>query len=178
MNERFNIRSAQAEDAQRILEMEYQLALHQRANMERFRLTEEIVARNIADPQRGEYLVASARAAILGFTYFGYTPTVGWSGESPIYIESLYVEPETRGAGLGRRLIAEVASRAVKYAGDDPMSAEIRLDTARYGNDKTQAFYRSQGFSCDELNFRLSGVALKGFAAPARKSIELSGIQG
>lgn len=107
---------------------------------------------------------------------------IGWLGERPmglavyfqtystflgragLYLEDLFVEPEHRGAGHGRRLLAHVA--AVAVARGCP-----RLDwSVLTWNEPSIQFYRSLGAtSLDEWRtFRLSGESLVRLATDDR----------
>lgn len=79
-----------------------------------------------------------------------------WTGRSGIYLEDLYVRPEGRSQGIGRALLAALASIAVQ-AGYGRIDWSV-LDW----NELAIRFYRSVGAApMDEwTGYRLSGEAL------------------
>lgn len=103
---------------------------------------------------------------------FGHVATVGeevvgcalwflsfstWRGVHGIYLEDLFVRPEHRGKGLGRALLAELASECVRrgYA---------RLEWAVLDwNESAIGFYRTLGAAPQDewTTFRLDGEALR-----------------
>jgi len=84
-----------------------------------------------------------------------------WTGRSGIYLEDLYVRPEERAQGIGRALIAALASIAVQ-AGYGRIDWSV-LDW----NEPAVRFYRSIGATpMDEwTGFRLSGPGIAALAA-------------
>jgi len=59
-----------------------------------------------------------AAGSIVGFVHFLYHQDT-WSEAPACYLQDLYVDPQLRGAGCGRRLIEAVAA-AAKFAGANP----------------------------------------------------------
>jgi len=55
---------------------------------------------------------------LLGFVHFLFHEDT-WSTQQACYLQDLYVDPQARGTGSGRRLIAAVAE-AAKAAGSNP----------------------------------------------------------
>jgi GNAT superfamily N-acetyltransferase len=89
-----------------------------------------------------------------------------WTGRNGIYLEDLYVRPEARGRGIGRALIAELASIAHR-SGYGRVEWSV-LDW----NETALRFYRSLGaVPMDEwTGYRLAGpplAALAGQGPPA-----------
>lgn len=83
-----------------------------------------------------------------------------WTGRTGIYLEDLYVRPDTRGTGVGRQLIATLARIAVD-------SGYGRLDwSVLTWNEPALGFYRSLGAApLDEwIGFRLAGETLRAVA--------------
>jgi GNAT superfamily N-acetyltransferase len=79
-----------------------------------------------------------------------------WTGRHSLYLEDLYVEPEWRGQGLGRRLFVRLAARAVEL-GCARMDWSV-LDW----NEPAIGFYRRMGARpMDQwTTWRLEGQAL------------------
>ncbi|MBC7304715.1 MAG: GNAT family N-acetyltransferase [Nocardia sp.] len=86
-----------------------------------------------------------------------------WDGVHGIYLEDLYVRPETRGSGLGRALIAALAAEAVAH-GYSRVSWSVLT-----WNTPSIAFYESLGAAPQDewIGYRLSGAELAALAASA-----------
>ena len=63
------------------------------------------------DPQDFSALVAEGDGRLLGLTHYLFHRHA-WKVENVCYLQDLYVDPETRGTGLGRKLIEAVYARA------------------------------------------------------------------
>ena len=63
------------------------------------------------DPQDFSALVAEDGGQLLGLTHFLFHRHA-WKIENVCYLQDLYVDPQTRGTGLGRKLIEAVYARA------------------------------------------------------------------
>lgn len=82
------------------------------------------------------YLVAESNAGILGYAYAGpYRPRLAYRATVE---DSIYLSPDARGRGIGRRLLAELIEAAtqagfrqmVGVIGDSDHQASIRLHAA------------------------------------------------
>jgi DNA-binding MarR family transcriptional regulator/GNAT superfamily N-acetyltransferase len=85
-------------------------------------------------PPAGVFLLATLREEAVG------CGALKFHGEEPTELKRMWVAPWARGMGLGRRLLAELESRAIEHG-----SRTIRLDT----NDaltEAIAMYRSAGY--------------------------------
>ena len=115
----------------------------------------------------GERSVAEARIAYVGREPAGmalfFHNFSTWTGLRGLYLEDLYVRPEMRGRGVGRRLLAHLARTARER------------DCARFEwavlnwNEPAIGFYRSLGaVPMDEWQiYRLTGDALDRLAEEA-----------
>lgn len=63
------------------------------------------------DPQDFNALVAESDGRLLGLAHFLFHRHA-WKIENVCYLQDLYVDPDTRGTGLGRALIEAVYARA------------------------------------------------------------------
>ena len=84
-----------------------------------------------------------------------------WECQHGVYLEDLYVRPELRGHGYGRKLLAELAALCVERGYG-------RLDwNVLNWNEPAIGFYRALGaVSLDDwITFRLAGPALAQVAA-------------
>lgn len=84
-----------------------------------------------------------------------------WRGCPGVYIQDLYVDGALRGSGLGRRLLAAVATRAAKRH-----ATYVRL-SVDVGNDEGLGFYGRLGFTApNEQTLVLEGSSFSELAAP------------
>lgn len=106
-----------------------------------------------------EVLLAELDGAPAGFALFFHNFST-FLGRPGIYLEDLYVRPEHRGQGVGRRLLAELAHLAVTRGCG-------RLEWAVLDwNESAIGFYRALGaVPQDEWTvFRMTGEALTALA--------------
>ena len=87
---------------------------------------------NLEEP-RSELLVADAEGSVVGFAHAFVDP-------EEVTLLRLYVRPDSRGTGVGRRLFETLFER-VEETGVDRLRA-----TALAANDSGAAFYRAMGF--------------------------------
>jgi GNAT superfamily N-acetyltransferase len=95
----------------------------------------------------------------VGFALFFHNFST-FLGKPGIYLEDLFVRPQARGLGIGRRLLVWLAQTTVRRGG-------ARLDWAVLDwNAPSIGFYRSLGaVALDEwTTFRLTGAALEKLA--------------
>ena len=152
----FVFRAATPEDAPLILEMLRELAIYEKVPENAFCLTQDKVLHD---------MFGAACQCDLAFS--GHEPAgiVTWfwtyksfRGQRGLYVEDLYVKPEFRGRGLGRRFLVALAGRA---AGGH-MEWQV-LDW----NAPAIAFYESLGAKLvpQWVNCRLEGEALEALAS-------------
>ena len=104
--------------------------------------------------------VAEQDGAPVGFALWFYNLST-FTGRHGIYLEDLYVRPQTRGLGVGKALLARLARRCVE-------EKLTRLDWAVLDwNAPSIAFYDSLGATAktDWITRRLSGEALARLAS-------------
>ena len=107
-------------------------------------------------------LLAEVDGAVVGFAlyFFNYST---WRGRPGLYLEDLFVEPEQRGRGLGRRLLASLAAVAVARQC-------ARMDWAVLDwNAPAIGFYEAIGARkvSDWAIYRMTGAALERLAGEA-----------
>jgi GNAT superfamily N-acetyltransferase len=95
-----------------------------------------------------------------GFALFFHNFST-WEGRPGIYLEDLFVQPELRGHGFGRALLAELARLAVERG-----CARLEWSVLDW-NEPSIQFYKPQGaVAMDEwTTFRVTGAALRSLAA-------------
>jgi GNAT superfamily N-acetyltransferase len=135
---------------------EYERLLHE------VEATEADVARDLfGETPRCHCDIAELDGAPVGFAlwFYNYSTFLGRAG---IYLEDLYVRPETRGRGAGKALLRRLAQRCR----DEGLG---RLEWAVLNwNAPSIAFYDSLGASAktDWTVRRLDGEALEALAGP------------
>lgn len=108
-----NIRPATAEDVPLILEFVRELAVYER-EPHAVEATEADFLRDGFGPNPYFHcLIGEVEGRSAGFAlyFFNYST---WTGHPGIYLEDLFVRPEFRGCGLGKALLARVASIALE----------------------------------------------------------------
>ncbi len=155
------VRPAQRFDAAFILELIRELA--------RFEKAEDQVRATVADLERDgwgeaprfEALIAEQTGTPVGFALYFHNYST-WEGRAGIYLEDLYVRPEARRSGAGRRLIARLAAIAVERGCP-------RLDLSVLDWNPARRFYAALGIMQMEewLPYRAEGASLAALAAEA-----------
>jgi GNAT superfamily N-acetyltransferase len=157
----FTIRAAASADAPLIVSLLRELADYEDL-LDHFALTEDLVQRDMLGSACHCDLVFAAHEPAGIVTWFW---TYGsFRGARALYVEDLYVRPDFRGRGLGRRLLALLAGRAREAGGT--LQWQV-LDW----NTPAIEFYKSLGavLMPEWVNCRLQGEALQRFAAPGEK---------
>jgi GNAT superfamily N-acetyltransferase len=153
------IRPARVEDIPAIHQLVCELAEYERARHEVEATVDQLRdALFGADPAAFAHVAEQETAdgaQVTGFALW-FLNFSTWRGLHGIYLEDLYVRPESRGAGHGRALLAELARICVERGYG-------RLDWSVLDwNAPSIGFYRSLGaVALDEWSvFRLTGDAL------------------
>jgi GNAT superfamily N-acetyltransferase len=154
------IRPAQERDVPLILAFIRELAEYEKLRHEAV-VTEAQLRETLFGPRPyAEVVLAEVEGEALGFAlYFhNYSTVLGRPG---LYLEDLYVRPEARGMGIGRRLLVHLA-RVARERGCGRMEWSV-LDW----NEPAIGFYRAlDARPMDEWTvFRLTGEALAALAA-------------
>ena len=149
------IRPVRPEDVPAVVAMVHELAAYEKAP-ESCRLTEEqlhaaLFGRN---PALYGHVALDATGTPVGFALW-FLNFSTWEGTHGIYLEDLYVKPESRASGVGRRLLAALAGICVErgYA---------RLDWSVLDWNPAREFYAALGASAETewIPYRLAGPAL------------------
>ncbi len=154
-----NIRSATAEDAQAIFDMIVELAIYEKARDEVKTNPQEILTTLFGEGSVTEALICEVAGKAVGYAVF-FTSYSTWMGRNGIYLEDLYVSPDSRGLGAGKALIQKIAQLAVERR-----CARLEWSVLDW-NKPAIDFYVSIGAKpMDEwLRYRLDGEALVSFA--------------
>ncbi len=151
----FQIRAAQVDDVPVILQLIRDLATYERAPNEVTATEEELVDVLFGPKPSAEVLLAFEDQDPVGFAVFFHNFST-WLGRPGLYLEDLFVKPESRGKGYGRALLADLAKIA-RARGCGRMEWAV-LDW----NDPAIQFYRKLGAKpMDEWTvFRLTGEGI------------------
>lgn len=123
--------------------------------------TESLLAEQLFGEHPGaEVLIAEWDGVPAGFALFCHNFST-FLGRRGLWLEDLYVEPEQRGRGIGKRLLARLAAIAVERGCGRLEWSVLDWNTEAIG------FYRSLGAEAmDEwTTFRVTGEALVQLAA-------------
>ena len=109
----FQIRSAQLGDVALILNFIRELASYEKLAHEVTATEHDIEINLFGARPRAECIIAEHHGAAIGFALFFHNFST-FVGKSGLYLEDLYVKPEFRGRGYGRKLLAYLAKLAVQ----------------------------------------------------------------
>jgi len=159
MADTLTIRPAAAHELPLVLEFIRELAVYERLEHEMSATTADL-ATSLFGPRRyAEVVFACLDGTPVGFALFFHNFST-FIGKPGIYLEDLFVRPQARGRGIGRRLLAWLARTTLERGC-------ARLDWAVLDwNAPSIAFYRSVGaVAQDEWTImRVSGAALEDLA--------------
>jgi GNAT superfamily N-acetyltransferase len=113
-------------------------------------------------------LIADYDGEPAGFAFYFFNYST-WTGNPGLYLEDLFVNPEFRGMGIGKALLARVAAIAVEK-GCPRLQWEV-LDW----NTPAVDFYAALGanFLDEWRNVRMTGEALRKLAALDSAGVEI-----
>ena len=106
-----SIRKATAQDAPLILDFIRRLAEYERECNAVVATEEDIIRDGFGSERKYRCLIAEWNGASAGFAFFFYNYST-WLGRPGLYLEDLFVKPETRGRGYGRVLLIHLAKIA------------------------------------------------------------------
>lgn len=166
MSDTLTIRPAGRDDVPLVLQFIRDLARYERLEHEVTASEAELTEALFGERRYAEVVFACDGGAPVGFALFFHNFST-FKGRPGIYLEDLYVRPEARGRGIGKRLLAHLARTAVERRC-------ARLEWAVLDwNEPSIAFYRSLGaVPMDEWRvFRLTGdpLALLAGSGPAQR---------
>jgi len=153
------IRNATTEDAKLILGFITELAIYEKAEHEVKATVEDIEKCLFNHETTTKALICNSGDEAIGFAvYFLNFST--WLGKNGLFLEDLYVTPDHRGTGAGKKLLKHLAELAVKN------------DCGRFEwnvldwNEPAINFYESIGAKAQSewIGYRLEGQSLLDFA--------------
>jgi GNAT superfamily N-acetyltransferase len=154
-----SIRKAVAKDAALILHFIRELAIYEKAEHEVLATEQSIRQSIFSEDSHVSALICEQDGKALGMAIYFYNYST-WLAKPGLYLEDLYVSPESRGKGAGKLLLKKMAQIALQNnCGRFEWSC---LDW----NKPSRDFYHSVGAqSQDEwIGYRLSGQTLLDFA--------------
>jgi GNAT superfamily N-acetyltransferase len=162
MSETVTIRPAAAHEMPLVLEFIRALAAYERLEHEVVATPADLAAALWGPRPYAEVVFACLEGTPVGFALFFHNFST-FMGRPGIYVEDLFVRPEARGRGIGKRLFAWLARTALERGC-------ARLDWAVLEwNAPSIGFYRSLGAVAQEdwRTFRLTDSALQRLARAA-----------
>ncbi|HEU5442978.1 MAG TPA: GNAT family N-acetyltransferase [Steroidobacteraceae bacterium] len=162
MSDTITIRPATPDEVPLVLEFIRDLARYERLEDEVSASEADLREALFGERRYAEVVFACTGGAPVGFALFFHNFST-FKGRPGIYLEDLFVRPEARGRGIGKRLLAHLARTAVERRC-------ARLEWAVLDwNEPSIGFYRSLGaVPMDEWTvFRLTGDALALLAGSA-----------
>jgi len=109
----FRIERATERDVPLILKLITALAEYEKMSADVMATEEKLRASLFGAHPAAEVVIAYADAEAVGFALFFHNYST-FLGQPGIYLEDLYVVPERRGRGYGKRLLAHLAALAVE----------------------------------------------------------------
>lgn len=153
------IRDAQAADFDLVAHFIRKLADYEQLAHE-VRFDDATLYRNLFGPHpAAQVLIGEVDGVAQGFALYFQTFST-FEGRPGIWLEDLFVEPQARGAGLGRALLARLAGLVVERGG-----ARLEWNVLDW-NALGKGFYRGIGAAHVDgwERWRIEGDALKGLA--------------
>lgn len=160
---KFQIRKAQKEDAAAIVELVKELSVYERLSHKMRATVESFEKYGFGQNPFFHTLLADAiekgKRQTLGFALYFFTFST-FEGKPTLYLEDLFVKPEYRGKGIGKRLLIELAGIALEK--DCARMEWAVLDW----NEPSIKFYESLGAKpmSGWTVFRMERAAIKSLA--------------
>ncbi len=160
------IAAATVDDLPVILNFIEQLAEYERLRHECVATVEKLRATLFAARPAAEVIIARLDDEPVGFALFFHNYST-FLAQSGIHLEDLFVNPEGRGAGVGRALLSRLAQIAIER--DCGRLEWVVLDW----NEPAIGFYRSIGATPKDewTTYRVSGEPLHALASQQAESI-------
>jgi GNAT superfamily N-acetyltransferase len=112
-NDSLTVRNAVPDDCQLICDLIHELADYERLT-EEARITSDRLKRSLfGGERRAEALIGEIAGEAAGYALF-FTTFSTFTGQPGLYLEDIYVRSQWRNHGLGKALLARVASIAVQ----------------------------------------------------------------
>lgn len=158
------LRPARPADAETIFGLIEALAVYEKEPEAVVCTAQELRDQMAQEPPPFECLIAELDGEAAGFALFFHNYST-WRGRRGLYLEDLFVRPEHRKKGIGRRLLSALAAVAVERG-----CARMEWAVLNW-NELAIDFYRSLGAGPldDWTTFRLTGAPLEALAKDGEK---------
>lgn len=158
MDNKFSIRFAKREDTELILKFIKELADYEKL-LHEVTADKETLENSLFDKEMAEVIIGEYDGKAVGFALFFHNFST-FLGKAGIYLEDLYVRPEFRGRGFGKKLLSFLAELTVKRD-----CGRLEWWVLDWNKDSID-FYESLGAKAmDEWTvYRLTGSPLKNLA--------------
>lgn len=110
-----NIRPATIEDIPQILALIRELAAYERDPLAVEATEADLLREGFGPLPRFHTLMAEISGEIAGFALYFFNFST-WKGRAGIHLEDLFVRPQFRGLGIGKKLLSSVAEVALQNA--------------------------------------------------------------
>ena len=159
MPDAITIRPAVAGEMPLVLEFIRELAVYERLEQQLAATVADLTAALTGPRPFAEVVFACLDGSPVGFALFSHTFST-LTGKPGIYLVDLFVRPEKRGHGIGKRLLAWLARTALERG-----CARLEWEVLDW-NTPSIAFYRSVGAVAQDewTSMRVSGAALEHLA--------------
>jgi len=153
------IRPAVPSDAAQILTFITELAEYEKARHEVIASVVDIERSLFSEGATAHGLICSRDGVPIGFAVFFFSYST-WLGSNCLYLEDLYINPEQRGGGAGKKLLRHLAKIAF-----DNGCGRFEWSVLDW-NEPAIAFYKCIGAQPQEewVRYRMEGDALRDFA--------------
>jgi len=158
----FSIRAARPDDAELLVNLVHELAVYEKLE-QNARARPDDFRRHLFGPHpSAEVVLAELDGQPVGFALW-FTTFSTFRGQPGLYLEDLFVKPEYRGRGIGKGLLAALASVAVERG-----CGRLEWSVLNW-NEPAIGFYRSVGARpMDEWTvYRIDDEPLRRLAASA-----------
>ena len=105
--ESISVRPAKAEDSALLLELIRELARYEKLEHECIATVEQVRESLFGNKPRAEALLAFENDQPAGYAIYFYSYST-WLAKPGLYLEDLFVKPELRGRGIGKRIFLEL----------------------------------------------------------------------
>lgn len=155
---KFNIREAQKEDVNLILELIKELAAYEKLT-DKVTASEDVLYDSIFVKKKAEVIIAEYEDKPIGYGLYFYNFST-FLGKHGVYLEDIYIKPEYRGMGFGKNILSFIAKRGKEQGCE-------RFEWACLNwNEPSIKFYKQMGaHPMDEwVIYRLENKALNDLA--------------
>ncbi len=153
------IREMKPADLSAVIELLREFAAFEELSQYCTATEERFIAAIFGEDSFVEGLIFGSGQTIAGYALF-YPHFSSFKGERGLYLEDIYLKPEFRGGGTGRRVISRIA-RIARDRGFERIDFQV-LDS----NEQAIGFYRNLGAESndEETHFKFAGKAFETLA--------------